>query len=228
MPTLQLTLEQRAIARSLFRPYFREQAKGFLDEEKRARELAAQTATAVSRASIQNERPLAPPRAGRSHSRRLRDVVEWGVAADGVELDIPQLDAGARYWIIQEIGTGQRATLRQGGVRNPVGRPSKSATHVRTVKPQRGRAISSGLAWATGPTGTYTAPGAATGQQLHLVRRLKGVPFGPHSARTQMRITREIRGKHFARKGGEAAAPQYRKSVLESARRRFGGFSFRP
>lgn len=203
----------------------RRRIRDFQRDVQRARRQAGQTATQTSRSLVPNTRPFAPPRPGRN-AQRISQVIRWrpvGSGQDdaGVGLNVSELNKEAGHWIIQEIGTGQRATIKVGGRPNPTGRPTAGATYVRTVKSQRGRRISSGLVFATGPAGQYTPPGAASGQQLFARRQIKGVPAVRTKSQAGIRIQREIRGRHFAQKGGEAGFREYRQSVLAAARSQF-------
>lgn len=182
---------------------------------------AARTANAVSLANIKRTRPDAPPRPGRN-DESIERVLRWGpTQAGGVGLNQSQLNARAPHWIIQEIGTDERAVIRSGSNPRPVGRPAAGANYVRTVKSQRGRRISSGLVFATGPSGQWTRPGAARNQQLYLRQQIKGVPATPNNSQPGIIIENEIRGQHFVQKGAEAGFLQYRTKVLEVARQQF-------
>lgn len=212
---------------------------GFTQAVNQAAATAAQKATAKTRNSFKARRPQdAPARRGRS-PRRMTDGLEWKATGTGVEFDVNRADRYAKYWIIQEIGTGKRATIKRGqprtsrgGQRNPVGRPKAGATYVRTVRSQRGRLISNALAFGTGPTGAYVPPGSGRGQQLYLKSKLKGVP--PSTPRrkgalgNQLVISKEITGQHFVQKGGQEGFREYQTSVLAAARLAFKGRPRRP
>ena len=196
----------------------------FLRQEKQARADAAAVANAVSKAQVKRIRPLAPPRSNRYHG--LRDAIEWQPNSFGVGVDMAKLDADFPPWLVQEIGTGERAIQYEAtpqGAKNPVGRPQKGATYVKTVRSQVGRPISGNLVWATAG-GQYTPPiGARTvNQQLFLRSKVKGAPvrYNTQTKRYEARIiiTREIEGQHFLREGGRAGFREYRTSVLSAAR----------
>lgn len=210
-----------------------ERIKKIAAAEEAARKQAATAATAVTRAHFHYLRPAnAPARRNRpTTGGRFGEAMRW-IATPGptgaVEFDMAEADKKARYWIILEIGTGESATLRRGGQKNPRGRPGKGASYVRSVKAQRGRRIAPTLAFGTGPRGTFTPPGAAIGQQLYLRRSLKNAPLGPHRAQQGLYISKEIKGQHFVRQGGEEGFRQYRTSVLAAARRAFAGKGYRP
>jgi hypothetical protein len=141
-----------------------------------------------------------------------------------VGLDLPKLAADFPPWLVQEIGTGQRAIQSEAtaqGAGNPVGRPRKNAEYVKSVPSQIGRRISGHLVWAT-KGGQYTAPGATSGQQLWLRSQVTGAPvrYDAKAKRYErrMEIHREIPGQHFLRDGGRAGFREYRTSVLAAAR----------
>lgn len=195
---------------------------------------SAAVAQAESLARIQRRRPDAPPRAGRSEPS-ISAVLKWrqvrvGGSSVGVGVNLSELNSSVKHWIIQEIGTGDRAVVRVAGRANPVGRPSNGASYIRTVKAQTGRRIRSSLVWATGPGGTYTPAGAGENQQLYLRKMIKfpkGVDGAAYSSRMPGRsqpgiiIRREIEPRHFVQKGGEEGFRVYRTSVLAAARREF-------
>lgn len=200
--------------------------KSFVDQDQRARVAAAKLATQVTRNSFHYKRPaVAPGRAGRSSTGgRMRDALRWTATPGApVEFDLAEADGRAPHWIIQEIGTGERATMHQAGQKNPQGRPTKGATYVRTVKSQVGRRISSSLAFGTGVGGAYSPPGAARGQQLFLRSQLRGAP-----RRGGLTISKEIEGQHFVQRGGQEGFREYRYSVIAAARRAFAGRKFQP
>lgn len=194
--------------------------------EQAARAQGAATATSVSRASIHRLRPAPPPRHGRYSG--LAGAVEWKPNSFGVELDLAKLNTDFPPWLVQEIGTGERAIQGQANATGnaiPVGRPRSGATYVKTVRSQVGRPIKGFLVWAT-RGGQYTPPGAATGQQLYLRSQVKGAPvrFDTSTNRyaANIRIGKEIKGQHFLRDGGQAGFREYRSSVLAAARTQLG------
>lgn len=189
---------------------------------------AQRSAVLATRATVDalgpNLRPNPGPRAGRNHSNRLKTVLQWRVTATGdVEFDQNRANAQNRYWIIQEIGTNARATMRVGGSKNPRGRARSGADYIRTIPAQRGRLISRGLAFGTN-NGVYAYPGSARNQQLYLASKLRGVP----SPRTQLVISKEISGRHFVKKGGQQGFRAYQTSVIAAARQAFAGHPYRP
>lgn len=185
--------------------------KDFTRAELVARQRAAQTAQAVSRAQSPSKRVVVGPRPGRPQTSRLRSNIDWAATSNSslVQLDRAKLDRTNRYWIIQEIGTGQRATIKRAGVTNPAGRPAKGSAYVATVPAQAGRAIPGQFVWGGG--------GAYGTQNLFARGAVRGAP---RPSATQ-RITKEIHGSHFIQAGAKAGFRQYRPSVLAAARQAF-------
>lgn len=201
----------------------------FIKAEEKALATAAKTAQDTSRRDFSYRRPAnAVRRLGRSSTGgKFTRHVRWRPTGSGlVEFDHKGISKTAPHWIILEIGTGQRAAMRSAGVKLPRGRPAGYANYIKTVKSQVGRPISAGLAWGTGPSGQYTAPGAASGQQLHVRRQLRGRPRYRNFKR--MVISKEIKGQHFVKQGGVAGWREYRTSARAAARRAFGGQKYRP
>lgn len=196
----------------------------FLTKVSNAETEAAKKATQVSKSSFRRVRELAPPRSGRSGKGQLVNSISWARRSDGtVGLKQAELNAKAPHWIIQEIGTGQRAITRVAGTPRPTGRPTKGAQYVKTVKSQRGRRISPGLVFAS-RGGQYSPPGAAHNQQLYARMMVRGAPIRTARSRLSapgIRISKEIRGQHFIKKGGQAGFREYRESVLAAARQQF-------
>lgn len=186
------------------------------------------TAQRVSRSGFTYRRPSAPPRPGRSSSQgKMTKFVDWNIKGDSVALDVKKLDQRVPHWIIQEIGTGQRATITPHGVKLGQGQPTKAqkAQYVRTVKSQKGRKISASLAFGTSPSGQFVPPGSGAGQQLYRRRDLTGgSPFRPR----RITIRNEIVGQHFVRDGARAGYREYRQTLLAAARRTFAGQKSRP
>ena len=202
----------------------RELAQG----EKAALAAGARKAESVSRGRFVYKRPAnAPRRPGRSSTGgKLMKHVRWVPQESGlVELNAKELDQKAPHWIIHEIGTGQRATMRRAGVKNPRGRARKGASHVRTVKAQHGRRISAGLAFGDSPGGKYFPPGAGSRQQLYVRAGLRG--RGPISRAKRIVISNEIKGQHFVRDGAREGFLEYRTSMRAAARRAFAGQKYR-
>ena len=191
--------------------------------EKQARSKATHAAQRKTAQTFTYIRPAtAPWRPGRqSTGGRMRSHLRWRPSSTDttVVFDVAYADRAAPHWIINEIGTGQRATIKRGGHTNPRGRPGAGATYVRTVRSQRGRVISRGLAWGTAPGGRYVPPGLGSGQQLYPRSTLSGAPMGRR--RRQMIIQREIQGKHFVRDGARAGFEEYRRSVRAAAQSAF-------
>lgn len=207
-----------------------EQANKLVKSERAAASEAAKLATRITRDSFHYKRPAnAPARRGREHAGgKFREALQWAADAQGVSFNVAEADRKARYWVIQEIGTGESATLRRGGAKNPQGRPKKGASYAITVRSQVGRVIPFSLGWGTGPRGTWVEPNAGTGQQLYLRALLKRSPRGMSFEPRQMHITRDITGQHFVRKGGQEGYREYRTSVLAAAQRAFPSRGGRP
>lgn len=218
--TVQAMKPKWGAPRGDFRRAFKVLTDELVTAEVRARASAATKATAATRAAFTPLRPQnVPGRAGRAAKGRMINALEWKASSKGVAFDIAGASASHPFWIIQEIGTGQRAAIKSAGVTNPKGRPSAGATYSRSVKSQRGRLIPGSLAFGTGPSGTFTRPGARGNQQLYLRAQLKGAPVRPNA----LVISREIRGQHMVRIGGQTGFREYRKSVIAAARQAFGG-----
>jgi hypothetical protein len=205
--------------------------------EKVARRQAAAAATKATQAAWKYRRPFdASKRRGRSFSTggRFPSFLAWKDTGDGVAFDARAANRRVPYWIIQEIGTGESARVRRGGETVRRGRPTREEASVSSpsVPSQRGRVISSTLGFGTREGGSYTPPGAATGQQLYLRKRLSGGNLSflnqPSSQRHQLVISREIEGQHFVRKGGQEGFHEYRRSVLAAARQAFAGHGAKP
>lgn len=203
----------------------KDRVRAFAAAEQKARLDAAALATQVTRQSFRYVRPVAPPRSGRSSTGgNFKSHLRWGAnkrATGGVAFDVVGVDKAAPHWIIQEIGTGKSAKIA-----DPLRSASGAVSNVRitrSVPSQRGRRIR-GLVFATGPTGSYTPPGAARGQQLYLRSQVKGVPANNHT----IRIRREIKGQHMVRRGGQAGFRQYQQQVMTAARRNFVNRRFTP
>jgi hypothetical protein len=217
MTTLKMTLSMKDRGKLDMKARIR----SFSAQVSGAERAAATMATRTSRSSFKRTRPIAPPRPGRHGQGKMINSVVWAPRADGtVGLRQQELNKAAPHWIIQEIGTGERAVTRVANSPRPQGRPAKGASYVRTVPSQRGRRISSGLVFAS-RNGVFTPPGAARGQQLYLRRQVQGVPATRTKSQASIVINREIKGQHFVKKGGESGFREYRESVLAAARQQF-------
>jgi hypothetical protein len=177
---------------------------------------ASAIATVTSRRNFKRIRAIGPVRPGRSGTGgRMVTYIDWKPTADGdVALDTKKLDREAPHWIIQEIGTGQRAVTRTAGETLPQGRPKAGANYIRTVKSQKGRVIKSGIVFASG--GRYSPAGSATGEQMALASKV-GAPWRA----PRITIEEEIKGQHFIRDGAKEGFRAYRTSVFAAARRAF-------
>lgn len=221
MPKLTMAVKDRY---GVLGPELTKRLRAVIAAEDAARVTAAKVATDVTRASFKRKREIIPPRRKRSSTGgRFQQHLEWTPGAPGVRFNIAQADEKVPHWIIQELGTGKRATIKQANRPNPAGRPTMGAAYLRTVKAQKGRRISGGLVFASG--GKYTPPGVRRDQQLHWASKTLGVP--QHSAQTprgqaaSIRIRNEIQGQHFVKKGGEAGFRDYQNTVLAAARQAF-------
>jgi hypothetical protein len=228
VPKLTVTVRQRTPG--LLGKGIAERARTLVAANEAAMTAAAATATEATRASWAYKRPAdAPKRPGRSSTGgQFVNELSWVARNGEVEFDVAKADRGAEYWIIQEIGTGNRATLKHGGSANPQGRPKTGADYVRSVKSQVGRQIPGSLVFASGPGGRYSPAGSRRGEQLYLRSKIRGVPIGPHTAARAIYIGKEIEGQHFVRTGGQQGFQEYRPSVLAAARRAFAGQGYRP
>lgn len=208
-------------------PRLRERVHQLERVNKTALAQGANTAEKASRKSFKYLRPAnAAPRAGRSSTGgKLMTLVDWKPVGGKVKLDTQTLDRRAPHWIIQEIGTGEKAVMRRGGTTNAQGRPLRGASYVRTVKSQKGRKISASLAFGTGPSGQFTPAGGGRGQQLYRRRDLTG---GTTFRARRMTIQKEIVGQHFVRDGAQEGFREYRTTMLAAARRAFAGQKRRP
>lgn len=176
---------------------------------------AAKVATATTQRTFVYRRDIVPPRPGRSSTGgQMSRSLRWVSRQGAVVFDVAKADTEARHWIIQEIGTGERATLKTAGQANPKGRPGKGATHVRTVRSQRGRYLRSGLVFASG--GRYTPTGQGHGEQIHWASTV-GAPWRA----PRIRIEHEIKGQHMVQAAPRTAFPVYRTSVYGAARQAF-------
>lgn len=195
----------------------------FIKDVNAARTRSAATATQVSKQNVRRIRDLDVPTGGRDRYHGLQDALRWRPVSggSGVGLALNELNAKFPIWLVHEIGTGERAVQRVAGQPNPVGRPGRGSSYIKTVKSQRGRAISNFYVFAS-RGGQYSPPGSARGQQLYARSMVKGAPvrYDPQTQRSaaNIRITREIRGQHFVQKGGQAGFREYRESVLAAAR----------
>lgn len=190
--------------------------KSLEEAEERAQKMAARAATSATRANFKYRRELAQPRAGRSSTGgRMKQHLEWVVRNGRVEFNLEEANRQAPHWIIQEIGTGGRATLKHANQPNPSGRPKKGATYVRTVPKQKGRVLKGGLVFAS--NGRWSPTGSARDEQVHLASQVTGVPRGA----PRIVISREIAAQSFVKKGAQLGFSEYRTSVLGAARQAF-------
>lgn len=201
----------------------RSNVRKFEQGHERALNRAVQTATTRSRAQFRkmlSGRAHAPARPDRpTTDGHFAQLIRWdrqvgragamrGAASAGdtfVAFQLEELEGRAPYWLIQEIGTGETATILDRG-------------ETRSVKAQRGRLISPNLVWAD-VAGNYDVPRAPMGQQLRTLQDVKGLPM--RMDLEEIRIKKEIDGKHYIRAGGMQANAEYRASLLGLAERLF-------
>lgn len=195
------------------------QVRKFQTAEYNARLSAARTATMESRRAFDNRKNKrvgnVPDRPGRTGGP-LTGAVKWLPRRDSalIMVNAKELDAKSPYWVIQEIGTGKKATISSV---NPTGQGLARSSKVRTVKSQKGRRIPGSLVFADG-AGKWAIPGSATNQQLYRRSKVRGVP----QWQTQrLVIRREIKPAHFVQSGGTKGFRAYRTSVRAAARRAF-------
>lgn len=179
---------------------------------------AARTATRNTGPHFRRMRAMAPPRTGRKQTGMAKKL-RWVSKGTQVVFDIKSADKTNPYWIFQEIGTGESATLLQGSAANPKGRPKAGATYVKTTRAQTGRPIRIGLAWGTGHRGAYQFPGQAAGQQLQIAKYLSGRPF----PRARVVIGKEIPGQGMVKFGGAKGFDMYLPACIKAGNDSFSG-----
>jgi hypothetical protein len=217
MPTLTVQLQNSGA----LGPGLHQRLVAFDRAVRAAQQAAAIEATRASRAKVKRVRDLAPARAKRYHG--LADAIRWAPLKDGgVGLASEELSQKFPPWLVQEIGTDQRAVQRIAGRPNPTGRPTAGASYVKTVKPQHGRRISNYYVFVTGG-GLYSKPRQGAHGEALVPRSLaKNAPVRFDSATRRAAagivIQKEIEGQHFIRDGGRDGFREYRTSVLAAAR----------
>lgn len=199
------------------------QASQFVSRVAKTEADAAKEATSESRVIYSrwaSGRPLAPARKGRATtSGQFADLLTWSRTGAGViEFDLAGLQAltptssGAySYALIQEIGTGQTASI--------IGDKSFS------VPFQTGRRISPNLFWSSSESGGASRPMTMRNRQA--LQRSGGMgmeqlflrPAGQFARAG--RIRREIKGKHFIRDGGMAGYEMLRQRLAEDFKSSF-------
>lgn len=221
---LQLTVKMHdsdsKFSGKTFGSAFTKRIKDFEQAVLKASEVAAATANKVTAEHTRNIRPPVPQRPGRRTTQgNMARYLMWKPDGNlGVEFNMALANQRVPYWIIQEVGTGETATLKRYNAPNPRGRQAAGTSQI-VIPSQIGRVLPSFLAFGTGSGGTYTAFGAATGQGLFLRKKLKGAPVFAAKGRGELvRITKEIEGKHFIAKGSTEGFRQYRKAVLAAGK----------
>lgn len=188
-------------------------ASRFVRQVEEAAVEAAQYATAVSQNQFRSNvsgRPFAPARAGRPTTEgAFETLLRWEpTSANGVigaRFDLDIIASRAPYWIIQEIGTGEGASVTGGHVAEYV------------IPSQIGRSISNHLVWASGVL-TASESGSRTSvsggkEQLYLVP--PGAAF--RKPRRKLKIGKEIKGKHFVQAGGREGFASFSATVRAAA-----------
>lgn len=179
---------------------------------------AAKAATRESRtiyARWHSGRPLAPPRNGRpTTGGQFGNLLLWERNGKGlIEFDLAALRSRAPYALIQEIGTGQSASILNG--------PKAGAL---SVPSQKGRRISPHLMWADA-AGNVTRPMTAKNRTAAIQAGAIGMQQlferPPGQFGRAGRIRREIKGKHFIRDGGAVGYELLRERLLSDFRTTF-------
>lgn len=194
-------------------------AKEFREEAVRLHDRAAQQATTASRRTFTSRlsgRPSSTNKDRASTNGAFGSLIRWERQESRgkgtfVAFQVDELAGRAPYWLIQEIGTGESATILDTG-------------ETRSVKSQAGRLISRYLVWADAaatyevPLGDQVRANLNIGkQQLYSVRDVKNAPFAPDLE--PQRIRNEIEGKHYIQSGGRQANRELRTSLISLAQR---------
>lgn len=178
---------------------------------------AAAAATDASRSRFLSQlsgRPSGPSRAGRlSTGGTFGTDILWSRGTGGsIEFDLARLPF---YALIQEIGTGQQASMKAGA---PGGARTVASIDVPS---QYGREISANLYWGSGPGGQASrAQAGRRDQQLYYASELNAKSVAMLSRRKK-RIRREIKGKHFIAVGSETGFVELATRLTDEARRIF-------
>lgn len=194
----------------------------FVRADRAAAKAAYGIATEVSRDTFNRLTPATDRvanRPGRSSTQgTFAQNIQWhGRVENGrttVYFDWQKLNSVApRYWLVQEVGTNRSYEIfgSESGTLPPGGRNGK-------IRGQRGRTIPFGLQWGIG--GVYVPPGRADGAQLSPLSQLSVTP-DDRKTMHQMKIHKEITGKHYIRDGANAGFEFYRKEILAEYRRVF-------
>lgn len=179
-------------------------------------QLAASKATRVSRSHFESRlvgRTTVPSRPGRESTQgNFANFIQWRPVGTGhiIELDVKKLPS---YWLVQEIGTGRSAQVS--GV-NPSG--DVRAPLAATVKTQVGRRLPAGLVWSGMNPGTdQIIPRSDLGGAGSFKRDAQG----NYARFKRIKITEEIKGKHYVGVGGRAGMRDYRSNVKKAAHKLF-------
>lgn len=214
-------------------------ARAFAQANNIAAERAAKEATNVSRAVFSSKlsgRPLVPARSGRpTTSGQFVSYINWvpsrgtratagrrGTLGTTVNFDLAKLDSAAPYWLIQEIGTGESASILNEGA-------AQGVAFGGTVKSQVNRPISKHLLFAPGPGSAPTRSGGLTKKRgsgsrpSGLDNLFRAGDLDPKAVSgffsSQHRIKREIKGKHYIQIGGKAGFRYFKSNVMAETKR---------
>lgn len=199
-------------APNLFAHAFRQQFLPVAAAVKQGRDSAVRVANRTSKAKLKPVTKREAKRPGRDY-QSIKDNIEWKHKNTvGVALDVQKLRSHSPHWIIQEIGTGERANMKSGGTPLPKGRPRKDAPTSVSVESQVGRRI-----WVIHDGTDTTIRFAKNTRKLkrRVGKRKKDQLPGNAS------IGREIKGQHFIQAGAKEGFRVYRTSILSAARRSF-------
>jgi hypothetical protein len=199
------------------------QIKRFATAERNAAKRAAILATRESHdifSKRDDKRPRVPGRPGRNqiHIPTLIhfDVVDKSTTTTAQSygsIALRQKDLKKNYhYLIQEVGTGQAATIISSSARRSSATRGTGAirnTTQRTIRSQIGRKIASTLTWR----------GERPNGQIVFRRKVRVADVdGKHTYVRKMGgrivIMHEIRGKHYIKKAVEIAFRRYRDDVL--------------
>lgn len=207
---MQVELIDRGTLRDL-----KKRADEFAVEAEKHLKRAAQRATSASRSRFQTGRVGRHPVPSRVRRRSTMGAfarhIRWDVRKDDAEghsyvaFQKEELQGVAPYWLIQEIGTGNSATVLDTGER-------------KSVKSQIGRRIAPTLVWADVDQ-NYQVPSGTRTEQLMSYKDVKNVPL-MMDLEPQF-IKREIQPKGYIREGGFRANAEYQANLLDLARRTF-------
>lgn len=197
-------------------------AKRFLDKlpGKMSRSAStAKTAAQIRFSSRLADRPRAEARPGRAQAPGgLESHIRYEVEGNRVFLDRDKLDRATRtakghpYWMIQEIGSGESASMKSVDAEGNVTEAPFS------IRSQVGRTLSPGLQWHAGG-GLYFPPlGEVRTHQIEAVDRSRTqmddwALFQTTRFPVQIRV--DIQGKHYIQRGSFRGAEVLRGELRE-------------